>query len=168
MKVNLNNPIIEFFDFLRDFFYYNSFLIFNPFGVIQDLRNYFYMRSIMKKLRTKKYWRELPMRLNWWKMPYTVLNMNEEFFNLPEKMQQDMVVERLQSVFEDFTYHGFNDILALKMEQIELRGELIDSILVYFKPIYYFTSLRNIILTSIVILGFIYKDFLFNIYNMIF
>lgn len=156
---------------LKDIFYYNQYVIFNPFGVLRDIKNYRYIIKVMKQIRVRKFWKELRVRLNWFGMPYLVLNVGEEyadFFEMPEEAQKAVIVKSLRLLFDEFTANDLNDILSMKMEQIEVNGELIESILVYFKPIFYFTRKSNVILTILLIFGYIYKDFLFNIYNIYF
>ena len=108
----------------------------------------------MKKVSEKKIWKKLRIRRDWIGMPYLVLNIGEEyadFFDMPEDAQKMSIVRYLGGLFDEFSSNDLNDILSMKQQRIKYKDEYIESILIWFRPIFKFTSFRNIFLTSIII-----------------
>lgn len=140
-----NTPTVgrRIFDSLSDFFYWNSTFIFNIFGVFKDFTNYFYLRRSIKKISKTKIWEKLKLRRDWYGMPYTAINYSEEFFELDTESQKKFVVRDLAGLFKEFDNYNFWEILALKIEKIE--EEDVNALRVWFRPIFYFISYKNIL-----------------------
>lgn len=143
-----------------NFFYWNSIFIINIFGVVKDFRNYFYVRKNVKKISKLKFWKDMKFRIDWFGMPYTVINYNEEFFELNTDYQKKIIIRDLAKLFKEFEEYDFWELLTLKNERVVEDGVTYNAVLVYFRPMFYFISLRNIIWTILLIL-LIYNIYLY-------
>lgn len=145
-------------NFLKKHFLENSLIIFNLSGVFRDIQNYFYSRKNIKKFKSKPFWNKLNLRLDWLGMPYTVLNYNDEFFEELNDIEQGRIILRdLAPLFKEFSTFNSFEIVEMKKKRIKLEGKEINAILIYFRPIFYYITLKNIFFTSL--LGYIlYKN----------
>jgi hypothetical protein len=144
-------------ELLKDIFIYNKFIIFNFLGFINDIENYLYLREKFKGLSNlSNVWREKRFRVDWFGLGYGVLNYDEEFFTMADEYQRKMIVSDLRDLFMEFETLNFYEILTLKQKRIVIDGEITNSILIYFRPIFYYTSKWNIINTLILIFSLIY------------
>lgn len=142
----------EFSNFIKKQFIFNSIIIFNIVGVFRDFSNYFYSRKNIKKFTEKTFWEVLKLRLDWFGMPYTVLNYEDEFFQeISETGQKHVILRDIAPLIREFNSFESYDIIQLKQKR--LKGDASNSILIYFRPVFYFITLKNIIFTSI--LGYI-------------
>jgi hypothetical protein len=87
--------------------------------------------------------------LDWIGMGYGVFNYDEEFFKLANEHQKGVIISDMKFLFDDFEKYNFVEILTLKQERIVIDGEETYSILIYFRPIFYYTSFWNVINTLI-------------------
>jgi hypothetical protein len=138
------------YDSLKDFFYWNSIFIINIFGVFKDIKNYFYLRRSIKKISKTKIWKSLKFKRDWYGMPYTAINYNEEFFDLDFETRKKFVVRDIAQLFKLFEEYNFWEILTLKIERIDEKE--VYAVRVWFRPIFYFISFKNFFLTVILIL----------------
>lgn len=155
--VENNNKISarsEIYESLKDFFYWNSTFIINIFGVFKDIKNYLYLRRSFKKLSKTKIWKDLKLRLDWYGMPYTAINYTKDFFDLDAGSQKRYVVRDFAKLFKEFESYDFWEILTLKIERIDEKD--VYALRVWFRPIFYFLSLKNFLLTLILLFLILY------------
>ena len=150
------------YESLKDFFYWNSTFIFNIFGVLKDFSNYLYLRKSIKKISKTKIWKDLKFRRDWYGMPYTAINYTEDFFDLDGETQKKFVVRDIAKLFKEFEQYNFWEIITLKVERIE--EDDIFAVRVWFRPMFYYISFRNISFTLILLIAIVYiKNEFFNI-----
>lgn len=154
-------------EFLRNQFIYNSIIIFNVFGVYRDIKDYFYSKRNLSKFKTKPFWKKLKCRMDWLGMPYLVLNFKESFFTelTPDEQSKKILMEISLIIKELSLFHSY-EILTIKQKRIRKYGKDTNSILVYFRPVFYFISLKNIFFTTS-ILGYIIYTHLELIRNLL-
>lgn len=143
-------------DLLEDIFIYNKIIIFNLFGFFRDINNFFYLRKSFKEISKNYVWQQKKFRLDWIGFGYGVFNYDEEFFKFPPEYQKHIITNDMQFLFEDFEKYNFLEILTLRQERIVIGGEETYSVLIYFRPIFYYISKWNVINTFILSLIFIY------------
>ncbi len=136
-------------DLMEDIFIYNKFIILNFFGFFRDLTTFLYLRKSFKKIAKGSEWEAKKFRLDWIGMGYGVFNYDDEFFKLTNEYQKGIIINDLKFLFDDFEKYNFVEILTLKQERVVIDGEDTFSILIYFRPIFYYTSFWNVINTLI-------------------
>jgi hypothetical protein len=149
-------------DLFEDILIYNKFIIINFFGFFRDIINFLYLRKSFKKIAQGSIWKDKKFRLDWVGMGYGVFNYDEQFFELSNEHQKGVIISDLKFLFDDFEKYNFIEILTLKQERVVIDGEYTFSILIYFRPIFYYTSFWNVINTLFlsVFIYLYFKDFI--------
>lgn len=142
---------MEILKYLFSVLYYNNLIILNVYGVYKDIDNYFYIRRCLDKVKKTEVWKNLKFRMDWIGRPYMVMNFQPEFFEQAEPAYQEyMIVAELSPMFKELGQYDLVDILSLKQKRIiDTDGTPTNGVLIYFKPVFYFTSFFNIITTLI-------------------
>lgn len=136
--------------FLRKQLFENSLIMFNLSGVFRDLQNYFYSRKNIKKFKSKPFWTKLNLRYDWLGMPYTVLNYDDEFFEeLDDTNQGRIILRDLALLLKEFSTFNSHEIIQMKTKRIKMNGEETNSLLIYFRPIFYYITFKNTFFTSL-------------------
>lgn len=139
-------------ELIKDIFIYNKFLIFNFLGVYQDLKNYFEIVNGFKEMSKKDFWIVKSFRIDWIGMAYGVLSYDDSFFKeLDYENQRRVIIRDMAVFFRELDTLNFNEILKYQQKRLKFQGEDTNSILVYFRPIFYFTSKWNVFNTLILI-----------------
>lgn len=143
----------------KSIFVYNKLAIFNFYGVYRDFSNLFYSGKCFKDFSRTDIYLDNKGRLDWLNHPYFVLNLDEEFFKLTEPAQFNLMVNRYAPIFNVLTEYAIFDITTFKIKRIKLDSKYTNSILIYFRPVFYYTSVKNLLLSLI------FYYFLINYYS---
>lgn len=137
-------------NFLRDLFIYNSFIVFNVYGILVDI--FYYIKAIKTfKLLKKKQYEKFTLKTDWIGMGYLVINYGENFFDDLTEYQQEMwIFNDIAKLNEDIAKADLLDSLKNKYRLITIDGEPTSSIEVEYKPYFYHISFW-ILLRSIIV-----------------
>lgn len=140
-------------DILSAIFIYNRFIfIFNPYGVYKDISNYIYtIRSIRKIRKECQYWEAYDLRLDWLGMPYTVLNVKDEFFEqIPKDKREFNILNYYQPLYLDLLHENLFELIGFRYTRLQNdNGVALNAYLVRFRPLFSFTHFWSTLGTSI-------------------
>lgn len=135
---------------LKSIFIYNYLFIINIFGVFTDIKNYVYALDVNKKLKQKKFWSDKNTsgwKLDWFGMPYTVLTYTDKFYEQPEHFQRVAIIRDLAPIMQEYNEFNCYEIVKLKQKRLKYKGDDSLSILIYYRPIFYYFGWFNITTT---------------------
>lgn len=145
----------------------NYLFIFNIFAVFRDINNYFYSLNRIHSFKNKKWWAGQKWRIDWLGMPYTVINYKDEFFESTVQQQKTILHADVIHILKEMQDNNMSEIVSFKYKHIFLKGNPTSGILVFFRPIFWYVSIRNLIGTGILIWLMIKNNFHFEIYKLL-
>lgn len=129
--------------FFSDLFIENTYIIINPITILNDIKNYLYTRKKVKEFKYKKFWEDYKCRVDWFGMPYLVINYTDSFFLETENNQKSIIVTDLALIFQEFYNVNCHEIVILKQERIVENGIPTNAILFYFRPMFWNVSFKS-------------------------
>ena len=132
--------------------------------IIVDIRNYFFLRKVIRKNSETFEWNKLKLRVDWLGRIYTVVNLPPEVIyspDAPEEIRPAYVLEESRPVNEYLTRLNLQEILAPKIEPIP------DSIsyLIVYSPYFQKLSLKWLIYRILIVLALIWAQHKFSIFD---
>ena len=132
--------------------------------IIVDIRNYFFLRKVIRKNSETFEWNKLKLRVDWLGRIYTVVNLPPEVIyspDAPEEIRPAYVLEESRPVNEYLTRLNLQEILAPKIEPIP------DSIsyLIVYSPYFQKLSLKWLIYRILIVLALIWAQYKFSIFD---
>lgn len=132
--------------------------------IIVDIKNYFFLRKVIKKNLDTFEWNKLKLRVDWLGRIYTVVNLPPEVIyspDAPEEIRPAYVLEESRPVNEYLTRLNLQEILAPKIEPIPNSI----SWLIVYSPYFQKLSLKWFIYRVLVILILAWAHHKFSIFD---
>lgn len=127
------------------------------FGVIRDIRNYFFLRRVTKKeLMNSPIWAKNNLRVDWIGRIYTVMNLPPEVTmapDLPKELWPAYLIEQSKGLNEYLTSLNLHEIIIPEYKEIPGSNSYLLVYYPYFRDLtlWWFTS-RIIFWTSVIII----------------
>ena len=90
--------------------------------VITDIRNYFFVKRIVKKNQGTIEWEKFKLRVDWFGRIYTVINLPPEVLyspDAPSEIRPAYVLEESRPINEYLTKLGLQEVIVPKINPIE-------------------------------------------------
>lgn len=135
--------------------------------VIIDIRNYFFLRSVIKKNKGTIEWEKFKLRADWIGRIYTVINLPPEIIyspDSPEEIRPAYILEESRPLNEYLTKLNLQEIVLPSINPIE--GSI--SYLMVYSPYFRRLSFKWVLTRIFLVLVFIWAQFKFGILEWIF
>lgn len=129
--------------------------------VITDIRNYLFVRKVVKKNQGTIEWEKFKLRVDWFGRIYTVINLPPEVLyspDAPSEIRPAYVLEESRPINEYLTKLGLQEVIVPKINPIE--GSV--SWLIIYTPFFQQLSLWWVFSRLIFILIFIWSQMRFE------
>lgn len=90
--------------------------------IITDIRNYFFVRKVVKKNQGTIEWEKFKLRVDWFGRIYTVINLPPEVLyspDAPSEIRPAYVLEESRPINEYLTKLGLQEVIVPKIDPIE-------------------------------------------------
>ena len=134
--------------------------------IFHELKNYFFLRRVLRKESRKKgpdsLWQRYNLRKNWFGRVYTVISLREEEMGEEDMVRNWMAMERMRPINEYMTDLGIHEIIFPSIENIPNSR----SYLIVYSPIFKETTFawfiwRIFFVSLITILAIFLKNYIF-------
>ena len=89
------------------------------FGIMRDIRNYFYIRKIVKKHRDTDNWNKFKLRVDYIYRIYTVINLRaEDFGEADQYVKETRFREKAEPLYEYLTELNLHEIIRPVIEYV--------------------------------------------------
>lgn len=127
------------------------------FGVIRDIRNYFFLRKITKnELMNSPIWAKNNLRVDWIGRIYTVMNLPPEVTmspDLPKELWPAYLIEQSKGLNEYLTSLNLHEIIIPEYKEIPESNSYLLVYSPYFRDLtIWWVSSRSIFWTSVIII----------------
>lgn len=129
--------------------------------VITDIRNYFFVKRVVKKNQGTIEWEKFKLRVDWFGRIYTVINLPPEVLyspDAPSEIRPAYVLEESRPINEYLTKLGLQEVIVPKINPIEGSS----SWLIVYTPFFQKLSLWWVFSRLIFILIFIWSQMRFE------
>lgn len=134
--------------------------------IITDIRNYFFMRRVVKKNQGTIEWEKYRLRVDWFGRIYTVINLPPEVLyspDTPSEIRPAYVLEESRPINEYLTKLGLQEVIIPKINPIE--GSV--SWLIIYTPFFQKLSLWWVFSRSFLFLIFAWSQMKFQWFQWI-
>ena len=132
--------------------------------IIVDIKNYFFLRKVIKKNSETFEWNKLKLRVDWLGRIYTVVNLPPEVIyspDAPDEIRPAYVLEESRPINEYLTRLNLQEIVSPKIEAVE--GSI--SYLIVYSPYFQKLSLKWLIYRILIVLVLIWAQHKFSIFD---
>lgn len=106
--------------------------------VFHEIRNFFYIRKVVKEAILTKPWQEFNLRFDWMSGKiYTVINLPENFPNLPDLTREAFVTEELKGINRYLASLNLHEVITLETPK---KIDNLNYLVVYSPVLNYFTK----------------------------
>lgn len=134
--------------------------------VINDIRNYFFIRKTIKKNMNSMEWQKFNLRVDWIGRIYTVVNLPPEVIyspDSPEEIRPAYVLEESRPLNEYLTRLNLQEVIVPSISPVENSI----SYLIVYSPYFQRLSLKWIIYRIIFILILLWTQYKFGFLSWI-
>jgi hypothetical protein len=89
---------------------------FKLFRVLKEINNYFYIGKMIKKNRNTTTWKKHNLRVGYFHIIYSLINLPPEVFESEEQYYQAYIIEQLKPVNEYLATLNLQEIITLSVE----------------------------------------------------
>lgn len=134
--------------------------------IIIDIKNYFFIRKIIKRNYNSVEWQKYKLRFDWIGRIYTVINLPPEVLHSPDTPQDiryAYILEEMRPINEYLTKLNLHEIIIPKIKPI--KNSI--SYLIIYKPYFQKLSWKWIISQLLLIIVLLWLNYKFDIFSYI-
>jgi hypothetical protein len=104
--------------------------------ILREIRNYIYLRGVIRRNKNTPEWTKLNLRLGWFGVIYTVVNLPPEVFEGEEVYYQVFIIEKMKPINDYLASLNLQEIISPQVVSKVKKDEGEFAYLVKYLPLF--------------------------------
>lgn len=135
--------------------------------ILKEINNYLFLRRVIRRNKNTTEWNKLNLRLGWFGVIYTVVNLPPEVFEGEEVYYQVFIIEKMKPINEYLASLNLQEIIAPQVVSKIKKDEGEFAYLVKYQPLFRELTFGWVIMWSSIIAAGSWLQFKFDLLSKI-